>query len=134
MTKRRVGSQIWQFDSRALKVGNCPDFLTCRWRSTYHWKSVNEGYNFALDFISIEGLHTKLWLHKITRVPTLKLSGLALGSFETKWHVGASPMARHIVYHKGEGGGSPKVQAVLSLMSLCLPMARLSTKNIQITH
>jgi hypothetical protein len=44
-----------------LKVGNCPDFLTCRWRATYRWKALDEGYNVALDLISIEGLQTKLW-------------------------------------------------------------------------
>jgi hypothetical protein len=30
-----------------------------------------------------------------------------LGSPRTKWHLGASPMARHTVYYKGEGGGFP---------------------------
>jgi hypothetical protein len=25
----------WQFDSRPLKVRNWPDFLACRWRTTY---------------------------------------------------------------------------------------------------
>jgi hypothetical protein len=25
-------------------------------RTTYHWKALNEGYNFDLDFISIGGL------------------------------------------------------------------------------
>ncbi len=39
----------WQFDSRPLKVGNCPDFLACRWHATYHWKIFDKGYNFALD-------------------------------------------------------------------------------------
>ncbi len=51
----------WQFDSRPLKVRNRPDFLVCRWHITYRWKDIDEGYNFAWDFISIEGLHTKLW-------------------------------------------------------------------------
>jgi hypothetical protein len=26
----------------------------------YCWKDLNKGYNFALDLISIKGLHTKL--------------------------------------------------------------------------
>jgi hypothetical protein len=47
MAKRRAGSQIGKFDSRTLKVENRPDFLTCRWSATYHWKSLNKGYNFA---------------------------------------------------------------------------------------
>jgi hypothetical protein len=51
----------WQFDSRPLKVENSPDFLLCKCNSTYHWKALDKGYNFALDLISIEGLHTKSW-------------------------------------------------------------------------
>jgi hypothetical protein len=74
----------WQFDSQPLKVRNCPNFLMCRWHDTYHWKALDEGYNFALDLISIRGLHTKLWAPKVTRVPTLGISRLALGSLGTK--------------------------------------------------
>jgi hypothetical protein len=37
----------WQFDSQPLKVGNCPNFFTCKWRTTYFWKDLDEGYNFA---------------------------------------------------------------------------------------
>jgi hypothetical protein len=36
-----------------------------RWRTTYHWKALDEGYNFALDLIPIGGLHTKLWPQKV---------------------------------------------------------------------
>jgi len=32
-------------------------------------------------------------------------------------------MAKHRIYYKGEGGGFPQVQAVMSLVSLCLLMA-----------
>jgi hypothetical protein len=31
-----------------------------QWHATCLWKALNEGYNFALDLISIEGLHAKL--------------------------------------------------------------------------
>jgi hypothetical protein len=54
----------WQFDSWPLKVGNRFNFLLCRWCTTYGWKVFDEGYNFASDFISIEGLHIKLWAPK----------------------------------------------------------------------
>jgi len=54
-----------QFDSWPLKVGNRPDFLACRWHATYHWKIRDEGYNFALNLISIEGFHAKLWAPKL---------------------------------------------------------------------
>jgi hypothetical protein len=50
----------WQFDSRPQKVGNRPDFLACRWRATRRWKALDKDYNFALDFIPIGSLHTKL--------------------------------------------------------------------------
>jgi hypothetical protein len=74
----------WQFDSRPLKVRNRPNFFTCRWRVTYYWKFLDEGYNFALDLTSIGGLHTKLWAPKIVGVPTLGILGLPLGSLGTK--------------------------------------------------
>jgi hypothetical protein len=66
----------WQFDSRPLKVMNHPDFFACRWHATYCWKALDKGYNFALNLISIEDLHTKLWGPKIMRIPTLAISGL----------------------------------------------------------
>jgi len=37
----------WHFDFRALKFENRPDSLVWRWPATYHWKVLNEGYNFA---------------------------------------------------------------------------------------
>jgi hypothetical protein len=64
-----------QFDLRPLKVRNLPDFLVWRWRATYGWKALDKGYNFALNLISIEGLHAKLWAPIIARVPTLWISG-----------------------------------------------------------
>jgi hypothetical protein len=47
----------------------------CRWCATYRWKALEERYNFALDLISIGGLHTKLWSSKVAEVPTLGISG-----------------------------------------------------------
>jgi hypothetical protein len=43
-------------------------------------------------------------------------------------------MAKHREYYKGEGGGFPQVQAMVSLVSLFLPVAHLCTKNIPTTH
>jgi hypothetical protein len=64
--KRRKSN--WQFDYRSLKVKNHPNFLACKWRATYRWKDLDEGYNFASDFISIGGLHVKLWAPKVVGV------------------------------------------------------------------
>jgi hypothetical protein len=38
-------------------------------------------------------------------------------------------MERHKVYYMGEGGGFPRVRAVVSQVSLELPVACLSTKG-----
>ncbi len=69
----------WQFDSRPLKVRNRPDSLMCRQCATYRWKALDEGYNFTLDLISIEGLFAKLWRPKVAGVPTLAISDSHLG-------------------------------------------------------
>jgi hypothetical protein len=37
-------------------------------------------------------------------------------------------MANHREYYKGEGGGFPQVQAMVSIMNLCMPMSHLCTK------
>jgi hypothetical protein len=79
----------------------------------------------------MKGLHTKLWVSKVAGIPIL---GLQLGNPETKWHLGASPMAKHIVYYKGEGGGFPQVQAMVSLVNLCLLVTRLCTKSVSTMH
>jgi hypothetical protein len=70
----------WQFGFRPLKVGNRPDFLLCKWRATYRWKALDKGYNFALNLISIGGLHAKLWTLKVKKMLGVGISGLALGS------------------------------------------------------
>jgi hypothetical protein len=89
------------------KVRNRPDFLAFRWHVTYCWKNLNKGYNFALDFISIKGLQTKLWAPKVARFPTLGISGFPLGSPGTKCHLRVGHVPMHKVYYMGEGGGFP---------------------------
>jgi hypothetical protein len=123
-----------QFDFRLVKFKNHPNFLACKWRVIYCWKFLDKGYNFALDLISIEGLHTKLWAFKVVGVLVVGISRLPLGSLWTKWHLGVGPMARHKVYYKGEGGGFPQVWAMVSFVSPNLPMTRLSTKSVSTMH
>jgi hypothetical protein len=122
----------WQLDSQPLKIKNRPNFLECRWCATYCWKALDEGYNFAWDLISIKGLHTKLCAPKVTRVPTLGILGLPLGSPKTKCHLGVGLVTRHKIYCKGEGGVFPQVRAVVSLVSPCLLMVHPCTKVLQL--
>ncbi len=65
-----------QFDSRPEKVRNRPDLLGCKQRFTYHWKALDESYNFTLDRTSIRDLITKLWGSKVARVLAGAISGL----------------------------------------------------------
>jgi len=95
---------------------------------------LDKGYNFASDLISIGGLHTKLLVLKIAGVSSLGISRVSLGSPRTKCHLDVGLMKRHKVYYKGEGGGFPQVQAVVSLVSSNLLVAHPSTKNAQIMH
>jgi hypothetical protein len=84
--------------------------------------------------MTIKGMHIKLWGPKVARVPTLGISGLPFGSLGTKCHLDGAPMERCRVYYKGEGGGFPQVQAVVSLMNPSLPVVRPSTKSAQTMH
>jgi len=122
----------WQFDSQPLKVRNRPYFFACRRHATYHWKSLENFYNFALNLISIGGLHTKLWAPKVIRILIVRILGLPLGSPRTKWHLGAGPVTRHRVCYKGEGGGFPQVWAMMNLVNPCFPMVRPCTIVLQL--
>jgi hypothetical protein len=46
------------------------------WHATYFWKTINKGYNFALNLTSIGGLNKKLWASKMAKVPILEILGL----------------------------------------------------------
>ncbi len=80
-----------------LKIGNQPNFIVCRWRATYLWKVLDEGYKFSLDFIVIEGLHPKLWGPKVRGIPTLGISGFPFGSPRTKCYLDVAHVERRIV-------------------------------------
>jgi hypothetical protein len=51
-----------------------------------------------------------------------------------KCHLNADLVANHKVYYKGEGGGFPQVQVMVSVMNLNLPVVRPNTKSAQIMH
>ncbi len=56
--------------------------------------------------------------------------GLLLGSLGTKNHSDVGATGRHKEYYMGEGGGFPRVWAVMSFVSPELPMACLNTKGV----
>jgi hypothetical protein len=59
----------------------------------------------------------------------LVVLGLLLGS-PTKSHSSVGATERHIEYYMGEGGGFPRVRAMVSFVSLELPVACPSTKGV----
>ncbi len=99
--KKKGREANWQFDSRPLKVGNQPNLGVCRWSATHRWKALDEGYNFALDLITIEGLQRKLCALKVVGVPTVAISGLPLESPKTKSHLDVAPVERCRVLYGG---------------------------------
>jgi hypothetical protein len=128
-SKKKGRESNWQFDSWPLRVGNRPNPGACKWSATYHWKALEESYKFTWDLIPIEGLSKKLWPHKIPGVQIGTISGLLLGSPKTKNHLDVGAMKRHKVYNMGEGGGFPRVRAVVSQVSPKLLMACPNTKG-----
>jgi hypothetical protein len=107
----------WQFDSRPLKVRNSPNSSVCRWSATHRWKALDKSYNFALDLVPIQGQGEELWASKVPGVQIGIVSGLHFGSPGKKSHLDASPVESYREYYMGEGGGFPRVRAVMSQMS-----------------
>jgi hypothetical protein len=124
--KSGIKLAVWFLTTKSQES---PNFLAWRWCATYCWKTLDEGYNFASNLISIGGLHAKLWGPKVVGVPTLGISEV-----ETKCHLDVGLVERYKVYYKGEGGGFPQVWAVVSLVSLRSPMIRRGTKSAPIMH
>jgi hypothetical protein len=100
----------------------------CRGRATYRWRALDEGYNFSLDLYTIRGLRRKLCALKVAGVVVVAISGLPLGSRETKSHLDVAPMERCRVYYKGEGDCFPQVRAVVSLVCPSCPWLVLALK------
>jgi hypothetical protein len=64
----------------------------------------------------------------------MRISGLPLGSPETKSHLDVTPVERCRVYYKREGGGFPEVQAMVSLVNPSCPWLVLAPKVFQLMH
>jgi hypothetical protein len=67
----------------------------------------------------------------VARVQTGIVLGLLLGSPGIKSHLDVDVVERRKEYYMGEGGGFPRIRAVVSLVSPELPMACPSIKVLQ---
>ncbi len=118
--RQKKGRELnWQFDSRPLKVGNrC--FLDIRSeRATWRWKDLDEGYNFGSDLVAIQVRSRELWRFKVPGVPP----GRFRDNFGTPFResrefvpLGCRCGGTSQKYYMGDGGGIPRVRAVVSLV------------------
>jgi hypothetical protein len=70
---------------------------------------------------------------KVMGVPTCSISRLPLRSPETKKnHLDVGLVVSHKVYYKGEGGGFPQVQALVSFVCSCCSWLVLTPKVFQL--
>jgi hypothetical protein len=67
---------------------------------------------------------------KVLGVQTGIVSGLHFGSPRKKCHSDVSAAERHREYYMGEGGGFPRVRAVVNQVSPRLPVACPNTKSV----
>jgi hypothetical protein len=109
----------WQFDSRPLKVGNRP-LLDLRIESAIRrWKDLDEGYKFGLDLVAIKLCSRGYELPKSrdSNPDNFEtISRLQLGSPGRKSHLDVVLVEWRREYYMGEGGGFPRVQAVVCLV------------------
>ncbi len=59
----------------------------------------------------------------------MAILGLLLGSPKTESHSDVGAIGKHKEYNMGEGGGFSRIRAVVSFVSLKLPVACPSTKG-----
>jgi hypothetical protein len=76
-----------------------------------------ESYNFGSKLVPIRARSKKLWFAKVPRVQTGTVSGLQLGSPKKKSHLDVASARSCRKYYKGEGGGFPRVRAMVSQVS-----------------
>jgi hypothetical protein len=65
----------------------------------------------------------------VARVQIETILGLLLGSLEIKSHLDVSAAERRKEYYMGEGGGFPRIQAVVNLVNPESSMACSNTKD-----
>ncbi len=111
----------YQFDLRPLKVWNRPLLDVYSKSAIQHWKALDESYNFGSNLVSIRAQSEKLWTPKVPGVQTRTISGLHFGSPGKKSNLDVAFTRSYREYYKGEGGGFPRVQAVVSQVSPSCP-------------
>jgi hypothetical protein len=104
---------------RPLKVRNRP-LLDLRIESAIRrWKDLDEGYKFGSDLVAIGLCNRELRAPKVPgqfRDNFGIISGLQLGSPGKKSHLHVVSTGHRREYYMGEGGGFPRVRAMVCLV------------------
>ncbi len=107
-----------QFDFQPLKVRNYLDLLACKSRAIYGKLSMNvttffhtstQSKVFTISYGPPKWQESEFWEFRDSQLGSHKSLG-------TKWHLGATPVARHKEYYKWENGGFPQVWVVMSFL------------------
>jgi len=77
-------------------------------------ESSQGDYNFGLDLTPIEGQSREIWAPKVPRLQPKTVSKLLLGSPGKKSHLNVASVESYREYYMGEGGGFPRVRALVS--------------------
>jgi hypothetical protein len=108
---------IWTFATQVMgkrRAGNRPLPDVNSRSATWRWKALKEIYNFGLNLVPIRARGEKLWTPKVLKVQTGTVSGLHFGSPGKKSHSDVASAWSCKEYYMGEGGGFPRIQAVVS--------------------
>jgi hypothetical protein len=106
----RVKLPVWLPTTKS-RESTFPD--VCKWSAMKHWKALEESYNFGLDLTAIGGRSHELWVSKVPGVQPGTILGL-LGSPGKMCHSDVAFAGSYREYYMGEGGGFPRVRAVVS--------------------
>jgi hypothetical protein len=99
--------------------------------ATWRWKALFESYKIGSELVPIGDCGEKLWWPKVPGVQTETVSRLHFGSPGTKSHLCMGVVEQRREYYMGEGGGFPRVRAVVSQVSPRSPVACPNTKRVQ---
>jgi hypothetical protein len=93
--------------SSRYPILECDTVLERSWRGLQLWLRLRCDRTLQLGVMSSQS----------PRTPTGTISGLHFGSPGKKSHLDVASAANHREYYMGEGGGFPRVRAVVSLVS-----------------
>ncbi len=102
-----------QKKGQSLKVENRPLPDLRIESATWHWKDLDESYNFGSDLVMIPKLPKS---RDSNRDSFGTISGLKLGSPGKKSHLDVGSTEWRREYYMGEGGGFPRVRVVVCLV------------------